>query len=70
MTGRLYIAGGCYHLMGRGLEKAETACLAWAMMSNHYRLLIRAGKQPLSDLVRNLLGGYAGSYNRRHKRAG
>ena len=56
--------------LASGLEKTEAACLAWVMMSNHYHLLIRAGKQPLSDLMRNLLGGYAGSYNRRHKRAG
>tara|TARA_R110002073_G_scaffold333886_1_gene522298 strand:+ start:566 stop:937 length:372 start_codon:yes stop_codon:yes gene_type:complete len=56
--------------LASGLEKADAPCLAWAMMSNHYHLLVRAGTQPLSDLMRNLLGGYAGDYNRRHKRAG
>ena len=91
--GRLHIAGGCYDLVGRGLERryifdgdedkevfiariaqgledSDAVCLAWAMMSNHYHLLIRMGRQPLSELMRTLLGGYAGSYNRRHNRIG
>lgn len=39
-------------------------------MSNHYHLLVRAGPQPLSKLMAPLLGGYGGSYNRRHERVG
>ncbi len=31
-------------------------------------MLISMGRQPLSELMRTLLGGYAGSYNRRHDR--
>jgi REP element-mobilizing transposase RayT len=49
---------------------SEAQCLAWAMMSNHYHLLIRAGSQPLSRLMGPLLGGFGGSYNRRHGRVG
>ena len=91
--GRLHIAGGCYHVMGRGLERrrifnsdrdkqafldrlgrslerVDAQCLAWCVMSNHYHLLIRVGQQPLSKLMSGLLGGYAGDYNRRHRRSG
>ena len=92
-TGRLHIPGGCYHVMGRGLERrrifnqaddkndflerlgnilaqTDVQCLAWAIMSNHYHLLMRVGAQPLSKLMSPLLGGYASSYNRRHRRRG
>lgn len=91
--GRLHIAGGIYHVMGRGLERrkilngtvdkedflsrlaqameeTQSQCLAWALMSNHYHLLIRVGATPLSELMRKVLGGYASQYNRRHKRVG
>ncbi len=91
--GRLHIPGGCYHVMGRGLERRRilatdtdkqdfidrlgtglpetgTQCFAWAMMDNHYHLLLRVGANPLSDLMRKLLGGYATGYNRRHGRVG
>lgn len=91
--GRLHLEGGCYHVMGRGLERryifdtAEdkqdfldrlagglaatgTECLAWAVMSNHYHLLLRVSTLPLSELMRKLLSGYATAYNRRHKRVG
>lgn len=39
-------------------------------MSNHYHLLIRVGSTPLAKLMSPLLGGYAGYYNRRHRRSG
>ena len=53
-----------------GLSETGTQCLAWALMSNHYHLLLRAAITSLSDLMHKLLGGYATSYNRRHKRVG
>jgi len=43
---------------------------AWALMSNHYHLLVRTGKQPLSASMRRLLTGYVVNFNRRHKRYG
>jgi REP element-mobilizing transposase RayT len=43
---------------------------AWALMSNHYHLLVRTGKQPLSSSMRRLLTGYVVNFNRRHKRYG
>jgi REP element-mobilizing transposase RayT len=43
---------------------------AWALMPNHFHLLIRTGRQPLSDSMRKLLTGYVVNYNRRHRRYG
>lgn len=43
---------------------------AWALMSTHFHLLTRTGKQRLSDSMRKLLTGYAVNFNRRHRRYG
>jgi putative transposase len=43
---------------------------AWALMSNHYHLLVRTGNQLLANSMRKLLTGYVVNYNRRHKRYG
>jgi len=43
---------------------------AWALMSNHFHLLLRTVNQPLSKSMRKLLTGYVVNYNRRHKRYG
>jgi putative transposase len=52
------------------LEKSEFQCYAWALTPNHFHLLLRSGKAPLSDLMRSLMTGYAGDFNRAHKRRG
>ena len=43
---------------------------AWALMENHFHLLVRTGPQSLSRSMRKLLTGYAINFNRRHKRHG
>jgi len=43
---------------------------AWALLSNHLHLLVRTGTRPLARVMRSLLTGYAGTFNRRHKRIG
>ena len=43
---------------------------AWALMGNHFHMLLRTGNQALSDSMRKLLTGYVVNYNRRHKRYG
>ncbi len=43
---------------------------AWALMPNHYHMLVRTGKKPLSGSMRRLLTGYVVNFNRRHKRCG
>jgi len=51
-------------------EKGAWLVYAWALMPNHFHLLVRTGKQPLSRNMRSLMSGYAGYFNRRHKRHG
>lgn len=43
---------------------------AWALLPNHVHLLVRTGTRPLARTMRSLLTGYAGAFNRRHRRAG
>ncbi len=43
---------------------------AWALLPNHAHLLVRSGGRPLSRSLRSLLTGYAGAFNRRHRRVG
>ena len=56
--------------LGLCLKEQKSECMACALMSNHYHLLIRVGDVPLSHLMRKLLSGYATNYNLRHKRSG
>jgi len=43
---------------------------AWALMPNHFHLLIRTGGQPIFKSMKRLLPGYVVNYNRRYKRYG
>jgi REP element-mobilizing transposase RayT len=43
---------------------------AWALMPNHFHLLVRTGRQPISRSMRKLLTGYVVNFNIRHKRFG
>ena len=52
------------------LELTDTDCLAWAMMSNHFHLLLRANQTKLSSFMRRLLTGHAVTFNLRHDRVG
>ncbi|MBN1636967.1 MAG: transposase [Deltaproteobacteria bacterium] len=52
------------------LMETRTSCYAWALIPNHFHLLLRTGDEPLSVLMKKLLTGYAVNYNRRHNRSG
>ena len=52
------------------LKQTSTYCYAWALIPNHFHLLLRTGKEPIATVMRRLLTGYAVSYNRRHHRSG
>ena len=43
---------------------------AWSLLSNHFHLLLRTGRQPISRSMRKLLTGYVVNFNLRHKRHG
>ena len=46
------------------------AVYAWALLPNHFHLLVRTGQRPLCQSMRQLLTGYVVNFNRRHKRSG
>ena len=52
------------------LSETQTACYAWALIPNHFHLLLRTGPSSMSTVMRRLLTGYAISYNYRHSRYG
>ena len=52
------------------LEDTQTQCYAWALIPNHFHILLRTGPTPLSTVMRRLMTGYAVSFNIRHRRTG
>jgi putative transposase len=52
------------------LKMTGTTILAWALMDNHFHLLILSGQQKISKFMRCLLTGYALYYNRKYRRRG
>jgi len=55
---------------GSLLLQTETKCYAWALIPNHFHLLLKTGNVPIATLMRRLLTGYAAGFNRRHQRSG
>ena len=62
--------GNFLERLGTILKETSTPCYAWALMPNHFHLLLRTGKIPITTVMRRLLTGYAVSFNRRHRRYG
>ncbi len=56
--------------LGTILKETKTDCYAWALIPNHFHLLLRTGNVSISKVMRRLLTGYAIWYNRRHGRYG
>ena len=56
--------------LGEILQDTKTLCYAWALIPNHFHLLLRTGPVPISTVMRRLLTGYALWYNRTHRRHG
>jgi REP element-mobilizing transposase RayT len=71
---RIFVDTRDYKEFQEGLSeyvpKTGCRCLAWVLMPNHFHLLIQAGKVGTAPLMRRLMTGYAGYFNRRHRRAG
>lgn len=49
---------------------SRTRCYAWALMPNHFHLVLRVGNVPLSRLMARIGTGYARRFNERHERVG
>ena len=56
--------------LGKVLSETDTNCFAWALIPNHFHLLLRTGAYPLATVMRRLLTGYAMSFNRRYHQSG
>jgi len=52
------------------LVETDTDCFAWALIPNHFHLLLRPNRIELKQFMRRLLTGYAVNFNIRHNRAG
>jgi len=55
---------------GKGVGETGTRIYAWALLPNHAHVLLRSGPAGLPRLMRRFLTGYAGYFNRRHRRHG
>jgi REP element-mobilizing transposase RayT len=51
-------------------QEGDWVVYAWALMPNHFHLLVRTGRRPLFQSMGKLLTGYVVNFNRRHKRYG
>jgi putative transposase len=56
--------------LGDVIRDGKASCYAWALIPNHFHLLLRTGTASLSTMMRRLLTGYATSFNLRHRRQG
>ncbi len=59
--------------ISRLAELAEDGSMdiyAWALLPNHFHILCKTKKRPLSSSMRKLLTGYVVNFNKRHKRHG
>ncbi len=56
--------------LGNILADTSTSCFAWALIPNHFHLLLRTGPVPVATVMRRLLTGYAVTFNHRHNRHG
>jgi len=52
------------------LTNSTTLCFAWALIPNHFHLLLRTGSVPISTVMKRLLTGHAIYFNRKHRRVG
>jgi REP element-mobilizing transposase RayT len=52
------------------LTKSSTKCFAWALLTNHFHLLLMPTTVSLAETMRRLLTGYAVYFNRKYHRSG
>ncbi len=51
-------------------QEGAVRVYAWVLLPTHFHLLVRTAQRSLAHTMRSLLTGYAGSFNRRHRRSG
>ena len=57
-------------LLAIELERSEWTCIAYALMTTHYHLLVRPRKKTLSSGFQHLHAAYARAYNKKWGRRG
>ena len=56
--------------LGDILSDSQSPCYAWALIPNHFHLLLKTGHTPIATIMRRLLTGHAMNFNLRHRRSG
>ena len=56
--------------LGTTLVATSTPCYAWALIPNHFHLLLETGCRPIGRVLQGILTGYSVAFNRRHRRSG
>jgi putative transposase len=56
--------------LGGIVKETDTRCFAWALIPNHFHLVLKTGAVPIATVLQRLLTGYAVFHNRRHRRSG
>jgi len=49
---------------GKILIETKTRCFAWALIPNHFHLLLKTGSFPVATVMGRLLTGYATGFSR------
>ena len=57
-------------LLAMALPRFDVRCVAYCLLWNHYHLLLKAGRFPISRLMQQLNSSYCQRFNRRHTRVG
>lgn len=52
------------------LTRTGAPCYAWALMPNHFHLVLTTAEVPISTVMQKLLTGHAVYFNKRHERCG
>ena len=56
--------------LGELILETKTKCFAWALIPNHFHLLLKTGEVPIVSVMRRLMTIYAIRHNLRHHRSG
>lgn len=56
--------------LGAVILKGKHHCYGWALMPNHFHLLVKTGEESISRTMSRLLTRYAVTFNKRHRRSG
>lgn len=56
--------------IGSVLNETKTTCFAYALIPNHFHLLLKTGPKPIATTMRRLLTSYAVYFNKKNKRNG